>query len=142
MPRRSSLAPPFSDATASRVRPPDDLTGDAREQFVDLVLNTRADHFQESDVAMLCVFCRAVVTERAASVGLKEDGYVMRDGKPSPWLPVLQAATRTISTYSRMLRLNPAARASAPAERREPEPPMSYYQRQKLLEGRDGDEPN
>ncbi|WP_354130431.1 MULTISPECIES: P27 family phage terminase small subunit [unclassified Bradyrhizobium] len=112
--------------------------------FVDLVAGCRADFFEVTDAPLLATYSRAVVTERAASAGLKEDGYVLRDGKPSPWLPILQAATRTLSTYSRMLRLNPSARASASAAgRREPEPPMSYYQRQKLLEARDdGDEPN
>ena len=59
MPRRSSAALPFSEASTSRVKPPDDLTGDARTVFVDLVLSTRPDHFQESDVATLCV-CEAV----------------------------------------------------------------------------------
>jgi hypothetical protein len=32
----------FAPATASRIKPPDDLTGDARTVFVDLVLSTRA----------------------------------------------------------------------------------------------------
>jgi phage terminase small subunit len=102
--------------------------------FVDLVIACRADHFQNSDIAMLCVYCRAIVLEKAASAGLKADGYVAADGKSSGWLPVLQAASRTISTYSRMLRLNPSARQTSPSS--EPEP-ISYYERQRLLEGRD-----
>ena len=38
MPRKSSAAVAFSSSTASRLKPPDDLVGDARKQFVDLVL--------------------------------------------------------------------------------------------------------
>jgi hypothetical protein len=59
---------------------------------------------------------------------------VIPDGKVSPWLAHLTAATRIISTYSRMLRLNPTARSTTPAT--EPEP-ISYYARQSLLESRD-----
>ena len=118
MPRRSFAALPFSEASTSRVKPPDDLTGDARTVFVDLVLSTRPDHFQESDVATLCVFCEAVVLAKAATAGLKADGYV--SAEPSGWLPILQAATRTVSTYGRMLRLNPAARSMTPSPSSEP----------------------
>lgn len=120
MPRKSSADIAFSTSSASRVPPPDDLTGDARAVFVDLVIGCRPDHFQNSDVAMLAVYSRAIVLEKAASAGLKADGYVSSDGKPSAWLPILQAATRTISTYSRMLRLNPAGRQTVPSS--EPEP--------------------
>ena len=128
MPRKSSAAIAFSDNTATRIRPPDDLVGDERKLFIDLVVSTRADHFQDSDIAMLCVYCKALVLERTASAGLKADGYVV-DGKPSGWLPILQAASRTISTFSRMLRLNPSARQSTPAS----EPlTISYYERMNL----------
>ena len=126
MPRKSSAALAFSPSTATRIRPPDDLVVDARDLFVDFVLACRPDHFQNSDIAMLCIYCRAIVLEQTASAGLKADGYVTTDGKPSPWLPILQAATRTISTYSRMLKLNPAGRQSVPSS--EPEP-ISAYER-------------
>jgi phage terminase small subunit len=140
MPRRSSAALPFSE-TATRIRPPDDLTGDARTVFVDLVTSTRADHFQESDIPTLAIFCEAVVLAKAASAGLKADGFVMADGKPSGWLPIQQAASRTVSTYSRMLRLNPSARVITPSPSPEPAPPpMSYYAKQRLLEARDDDD--
>ena len=52
MPRKSSAAVAFSSSTASRLKPPDDLVGDARKQFVDLVLGCRPDHFQPTDAPL------------------------------------------------------------------------------------------
>ena len=46
------------------------------------------------------------VLEQTASSELAAAGCVTNDGKPSAWLAVLQAATRVISTYPRMLRPN------------------------------------
>jgi phage terminase small subunit len=136
MPRKSSAAVAFSTtSTAARLRPPDDLTGDARKLFVDLVIACRADHFQDSDTPLLCAYCRAVCLERTASAGLQDDGYVTADGRPSAWLPILQAATRVISTYSRMLRLNPAGRQTTPSSEAEP---VSAYERIALEAARDG----
>jgi len=57
-----------------------------------------------------------------------EQRYVTADGKPSPWLQILQAATRVTSTYSRMLRLNPSARQSTPGEDRE-RPVVSAFEK-------------
>ena len=94
MPRRSSAALPFSEASTSRVKPPDDLTGDARTVFVDLVLSTRPDHFQELDVATLCVFCEAVVLAKAATAGLKADGYVSAEPSGLPADPTGRHADR------------------------------------------------
>jgi phage terminase small subunit len=136
MPRKSSADLAFSPSSATRITPPDDLTGAARSVFVDLVIGCRADHFLNSDAGMLAVYSRAIVLEKAASAGLAADGYIV-DNKPSPWLPVLQAATRTISTYSRMLRLNPSARYATPSSS-EPEPPISAYEKIALEARRDG----
>ena len=93
------------------------------EALVDLVVACRPDHFQDSDAVVLAAYCRAIVLEKTASAGLVANGYVAADGKPSGWLPILQAATRVISTYSRMLRLNPAGRPSVPSS--EPGPTSS-----------------
>ncbi|TYL85715.1 P27 family phage terminase small subunit [Bradyrhizobium cytisi] len=136
MPRRSSATLPFSEPT-TRIQPPDDLAGAARSVFCDLVIATRADHFNASDAPTLAVFCRAIVQEKAASAGLAADGYVMADGKPSGWLNVLADAKRTISTYSRMLRLNPSARLLVPSPSSEPEL-ISGYEKFALEAARDG----
>jgi hypothetical protein len=61
----------------------------------------------------------------------------MRDGKPSGWLNVLAQATRIMSTFSRMLRLNPAGRQTMPPQSAELAPPVSYYERMTLEAKRD-----
>jgi phage terminase small subunit len=137
MPRKSSIDLAFPASSASRVTPPDDLTGAARAMFVDLVLGCRPDHFQNSDIALLVVYSKALVLEKTASAGLQADGFIV-DDKPSAWLPILQASTRVISTYSRMLRLNPSARSmSSPAPEAEPGR-VSAYERMALEAERDG----
>jgi phage terminase small subunit len=134
MPRKSSASLAFSTSTTARLKPPDDLTGPEREVFLALVLACRADHFQPSDAPLLTAYCRAVCLERTASSELAAAGYVTDDGKPSGWLPILQAATRTMSTYSRMLRLNPAGRQTVPSQSSEDKQalPVSYYDRMEL----------
>ena len=135
MPRKSSAAVAFSTtSTATRLRPPDNLTGPERKLFVDLVLGCRPDHFQPTDAPLLSAYCRAVCLEQTASTELAAAGFVI-DGRPSGWLNILAQATRTISTYSRMLRLNPAGRQSVPSS--EPEP-ISAYERIALEAQRDG----
>jgi phage terminase small subunit len=134
MPRKSSAAVAFSmTGPTARLRPPDDLTGPERKLFVDLVLGCRPDHFQPTDAPLLAAYCRAVCLEQTASSELAAAGFVI-DGRPSGWLNVLAQATRTISTYSRMLKLNPAGRQSIPAS--DPEP-ISAYERIALEAQRD-----
>jgi hypothetical protein len=67
---------------------------------------------------------------------LAASGYVI-DGKPSGWLSVWKEATRTVSTYSRLLRLNPVARSPVSAD----QSPANYYSRL-ALEARHEPEPN
>jgi hypothetical protein len=59
--------------------------------------------------------------EQTASGELAVSGYVTADGKVSPWASILKDAQRTVSVYSRLLKLNPVARQSS-----QPEDPISY----------------
>ncbi len=138
MPRKSSAAIAFATDTTARIRPPDDLTGPARDVFLDLVCACRASHFTGSDIPLLCSYSRAIVLERTASAGLAADGHVTADGRPSGWLGILAQATRTMSTLARALRLSPASRQSVPSS--EPEL-VSAYERMSL-EGRREPEPS
>src|SRR4051794_27468118 len=106
MPRKSSAALQFASGTASRIRPPDDFDGDARKLFVDLGVACRPDHFTDSDIPLLARYARALVAEKLAADELERASVV--DDRPSPWLAVWQARMRSITTLSRMLRLNPA----------------------------------
>jgi hypothetical protein len=134
----SPAAIPFAERT-ERLRPPPDLTGDPREVFVDLIAACRPDFFTEAHLPLLAAYSRAVVLEREASKGLREDGYVLRDGKPSPWLPLLAQASRQLTTLSRALRLSPASQ-HAPTTKEKPLP-LSWIDRMALLEEDRSDEP-
>ena len=134
MPRKSSVEAAFAPSSGTRIRPPDDLTGDARGLFVDTVLSVRAGHFENSDIPMLCIYCRAILLEKKASAGLANDGYVTDEGRPSGWLPVYAHATRTVSTYSGKLRLGPTSRAVAPSSDTEPPATPNAYEKMCLLE--------
>jgi hypothetical protein len=141
MPRKSPAAVDFPERT-ERLRPPPDLVDDdERQAFASLVLACRPDFFTEAHLPLLAAYSRAVVLERAASKGLREDRHVLRDGKPSPWLPILALASRQLTTLSRALRLSPASQHATPTPKEPPLPP-SYFERM-ALEHRDGDrEPN
>jgi hypothetical protein len=128
MPRKSSTALAFSTSTADRIKPPNDLAGDARKQFVDLVCSCRPDHFDPVDAPLLARYARALVEEEVAADELAL-AYIL-DSKPSPWLAIWQAKIRAVTTLSRMLKLNPAGRHSgSPAE---PALPLSYFERQAI----------
>jgi phage terminase small subunit len=136
MPRNSAASAAIPTGTTARLRPPPDLTGPEKEIFLAAVLACRPDHFQDSDAPLLAAYCRAVVLEKVASGELNASGYVV-DGKPSAWLNVLTAATRSMTVISRLLRLNPVARLASSSE---PEA-VSYYERMSL-EARRDPEPN
>jgi hypothetical protein len=137
MPRQAAAAQPFSvnGTTRASLQPPEDLDQIERAVFADLVMGTRPGHFVPSDAALLACLAKNIVLERIAFGELRAAGYVT--DRPSPWLAVLQHATRSVTTLSRMLALSPGGRVPTKAPTTEPEQPMSYYQKQRLLEGRD-----
>ena len=83
MSRPSAIASAYPTSTSERLKPPDDLAGDARELFIDFVMAVPADHFRPSDAPLLVAYCHACILERTASAALKANGYVI-DGKVSP----------------------------------------------------------
>ncbi len=97
--------------------------------FCEVVSACSPGHFKPSDLTVLGAFCRAAVMEKVAAGELTAGGYVI-DNKPSPWASILKDAQRAVSTFSRLLRLNPVGRNPA-----KPEPEaesMSYYDKMKL----------
>jgi phage terminase small subunit len=141
MPRQSaaSAAVPIHAGTR-RLRPPDDFAAGSPERklFVDLVASVPASHFRDSDLPVLCAYVRAVCLERTASAELQASGYLV-DNKPSGWFSILAQSARSVTVLSSKLRLNPLSRAAPSLE---PEQPISYYERQRMIEGRRDDEPN
>jgi hypothetical protein len=135
MPRKSSTAAAFSTSTTARLQPPDDLNQLERQQFVNLVLGVRADHFVPADIPTISAYARAVIAERIADGELGACPVI--DGKPSPWLPIWMG--RLSAVLARRLRLNPAgSQPSKSAEGRQDPAPTSYYERL-ALEGRRDD---
>ncbi|MFH1342120.1 MAG: hypothetical protein ABIL01_13110 [Pseudomonadota bacterium] len=61
----------------------------------------------------------------------------MIDDRPSPWLQIWQARMRAVTTLSRMLKFNPAARQTTPASETDA-PPLNAYERMALEAQRDG----
>lgn len=144
MPRQSAAAQSFSvnGSTRAMLKPPDDLDQIERTVFADLIAGTRPDHFVASDIPLLACYSKAIVAERVAAGELAAAPVVSSPNgdRASPWLPIWQARVRSLTTLARMLSLSPGGRvASKPAESDEP---VSYYARQKLLEGRADDEPS
>lgn len=139
MPRQAAAAQGFAanGSTRSQILPPADLNALEKAEFVNVVLGSPPSHFLPADIATIAAYARAVVAERRAAGELDAAPVVSSPtgDKPSPWLPIWLGQLRACTTLARRLNINPAGRvATKPAE---PEPPRSYYERQRLLEARD-----
>ena len=140
MPRQSAASAAFSPTATARpiLTPPVDLDPLEREEFANIVLGVPAHHFWPADVPLIALLAKNIVMERIAFGELRAAGYVSGD-RPSPWLAILQQATKAVSATARMLSLTPASYRQ-PATK--PEEAVSYYERMSLLEGRLDDGPN
>jgi phage terminase small subunit len=145
MPRKSvasiasSLAFPNVSGASECLRAPAGLTEAERSLFVAVVADHPASHFKASDAALLAIFVRAILTERAASVHLKKGGYVI-DGKPSPWLSVWATANKSMLALARALRLSPLARSpNRPTRPTRSAQALSIYERMRLEESDNDD---
>jgi phage terminase small subunit len=139
MPRLAAAAQSFTATSTARpvLRPPSDLNELEREEFANIVLGVGPHHFVPVDVALIAILAKNIVLERIAFGELRAAGYV--SDRPSPWLAILQHATKEVRATSRTLSLTPASRQPAKPEELEP---VSYYERMSLLEGRRDDEPH
>jgi phage terminase small subunit len=131
MPRRSgaffeTLPHAAPSSPIPRLKPPESMSEAARKVFLDLVVGSRADQFQVTDLPLLCRYAEA------AALADRAEGEIARrplvKGKPNPWAAHLAAATKTVSMMAMRLRLSPQARApNNPSRGRAA--PMSYYER-------------
>ena len=103
MPRQSaaSLSILNPAGTRPRLSPPAELSELERKAFVDIVTSVDSGHFRESDLPLLCAYCRAIVSEREAAGELARAPVV--DDEPSPWLRIHQAAIKTMMGLSMRL---------------------------------------
>jgi hypothetical protein len=131
MPRASaaSLSFPGITGTPDRLQPPADLGPDERRIFGDLVASCSPTHFRPSDTVLLSAYVRAVLLEQrsAAELAAGDDKAVVR------W----NAATKAMVSLSMRLRLSPQSRQPNNPSRpgAKTERPLSYYERQALMEG-------
>ena len=112
MPRKSAaeLSVISIDARESRLRPPETLGERERQLFVDLVAGSKASHFQRTDLPLLCRYCELSFLAETAAGHLRNEGPVI-GGRTSPWVSVLEKATKGLVALSMRLRLSPQARS-------------------------------
>jgi hypothetical protein len=122
-----SPIPGFSGSLRSRLRPPDDLSPEAKAVFLDVVVNSNPEHFQPADLPLLCIYAEAVVQARACA-------KLIREGAGTDL--TIKAQRNALSAcfqLSMRLRVSPQARQvrkSIGSNTRAPS--VSYYDRLQL----------
>ncbi len=136
MPRQSSAAQSFAanGTTRQLIQPPADLNPLEKQEFINVVLGSPANHFLPADISMISLHARHIVGERIAFGEFQASPIV--DGRPSPWLAVMVAHARVLTTTARRLNINPAGRL--PTKSSEPDAPVSAYQKIAMEAARDG----
>jgi phage terminase small subunit len=131
MPRKSaaSLSVIPIDGRSSRLRPPASLSEAERIAFVDLVSACKPDHFQDSDLPLVCRYVEASVLAEQAATQLRLEGPVVA-GRVSPWVTIQEKAVRALVALSMRLRVSPQARA--PNNPSRPAAPASHYEKMAL----------
>ncbi|UGX93382.1 hypothetical protein G6321_00048605 [Bradyrhizobium barranii subsp. barranii] len=144
MPRQAAAAQGFAanGSTRSQILPPADLNELEKAEFVNVVLGSPPSHFLPADIATIAAYARAVVAERRAAGELDAAPVVSSPtgDKPSPWLPIWLGQLRACTTLARRLNINPAGRI--PTKLPEPQEPVSYYEKMRMLEDRRDDGAN
>jgi phage terminase small subunit len=117
-----------------RLQPPESLSDGARRIFVDVVGSLPPAHFRAEDITLLSAYATAAeAAERAAFEMSQPGGLVTAEGRTSPWFAIHTAATKTMVGLALRLRLAPQSRV-AKASKQSPPAPLSYYERQEMLE--------
>ena len=101
------------------MRPPPNLNEPERNLVRDYSPQLQHDHFQQSDLPLLCRDVEASILAERTAEQLREAPAV--DGKPSAWLVVQKKSVRTLTALSMRLRPSPQARSkghSLPAKAR------------------------
>ncbi len=100
-----------------KIKPPNDLTPEAKKVWVKLVNSVPNEQFTESDYPVLATYCEVYATMRNALNMLLIEGYVLEDrwGKPfkNPWAAIANECAGKIPTLAMKLRLSPSSRKKA-----------------------------
>jgi hypothetical protein len=132
MPRPNSFSASALGTSAERITPPADLTGPARDLFLDLVMACRPAHFQQADAPLLASYARAVIIEKEAALLIQNDIA----GVSSTIIKVQQAMHGTMHRLAVRLRISPQSRQPtiSPGSNTKPSNNHSYYDRMRLME--------
>jgi phage terminase small subunit len=130
MPRKSaaSLSVIPLETRSNRLCPPASLSESERAVFVDVITSCKANHFQQSDLSLLCRYAELSVLAEQAAGHLKTEGPVIA-GRVNPWLVVQEKAVRGLVALSMRLRLSPQARQPNNPSRAAP---VSHYDKMRL----------
>jgi len=114
----------FSGRLRARLRPPADLSPEAKAVFIDVVVNSNPEHFQPADLPLLCVYAEAVVQARDCA-------KQVREGQATDTVIKAQRnALSAIFQLSMRLRVSPQARQVRKSLGSNTRPPsVSYYDR-------------
>lgn len=100
--------------------PPETLSAAALPIWQRLVMSMPEGVYAATDEHLLSAYCEQVVIFQTASVTLSTEPAVVTGSQgqlvPSPWVKILNEASRLISTLGAQLGLNPAARQSLAVE--------------------------
>ena len=111
MPRQSieDLTTPRVDGRPAPLTCRTGAPDEVRQIFAELVKSVGPDHFARPDGVLLEQYCQAIALGRRAYAELETSGPVV-DGRPSPWVPVLEKAHRSAVALAARLRLCPQSR--------------------------------
>jgi|GraSoiStandDraft_41_1057321.scaffolds.fasta_scaffold454205_2 phage terminase small subunit len=122
----------FARSLRTRLKPPADLGPEARAVFIDVVVNSNPEHFQPSDVPLLCVYAEAVVQARACAKLISEGNCL------DPVIKAQRNALSAVFQLSMRLRVSPQARQVRKSLGSNTRPPtVNYYDRLQLEMGTD-----
>jgi phage terminase small subunit len=109
----ASLSVISVDGKPDRLQPPDHLSADERQRFIEIIATCSATHFRPSDTILLCRFVEADALAEKAAAELRKNPVI--EGKPSAWLAVQEKSVRALTALSMRLRLSPQSRIDAKA---------------------------
>jgi hypothetical protein len=129
MPRRSTEAlslVPNVDGRPTHIQPRSDAPESVRKIMLDLIASMPPEHFRNGDRDLLEMHAEGIVLGRQAFDELERNGPVV-NGRPSPWLVVLEKAHRSCAVLAARLRLAPQMRLDPKTVHRKNGPVPSAY---------------
>ena len=127
MPRKSASALSVVPLNPSPKPPAPNREASAavKELFNHILSRAPKGQFSATDDILLELYCLAVLEARNAYRHLDAEGRVL-NGRPSPWIAVLEKAQKAIVSYSVRLRIGPQSRVDPRSSKLKGRPPSGY----------------